>query len=241
MNRISDMTSVNTSPLEEGEGGYKDYGRLRRPRNVQGVRSAKEAAAWRAQLLQEFRQLSVRMHDPALSEEQLAEENARLNEMWREKARWDKQLARLARGNAGGSKGQQTTADRVLLAGARKILGKWYFGRAVELPEVSEYIAEQKRKERLARVAYSVDVKRVPGARDTASPQHKLYYATEQSQSVLRSQEHWTELLQRADNAPKTESAQQCEMPKGPPPTQQQMEQYLVQRRKKDLLAKLDV
>lgn len=241
MNRISDKTSMDSSPQEEGEAGYKDYGRLRRPRNVQRVRSAKEASAWRAQLLQEFRQLSVRMHDPALSEEQLAEENARLNEMWREKARWDKQLARLARGNAGGSKGQQTTADRVLLAGARKILGKWYFGRAVELPEVSEYIAEQKRKERLARVAYSVDVKRVPGARDTASPQHKLYYATEQSQSVLRSQEHWTELLQRAGNAPKAESANQCKMPAGPPPTQQQMEQYLVQRRKKDLLAKLDV
>ena len=245
MSRNSDKaSSLANNETEAGDGGYKDYSRFKRPRNVGRVKSAKEAQEWRNQLVQEFKQLSVRMYDPALTEGQLEEGNERLNELLREKGKWDKHVAYLAKnkGKQGGS------AERVLLAGAKKVLGKWYFGRATELPEVSAYIADQKRKELLARVAYTVDVKSVPSARDE-SERAQLYYAKNKDNRLARSQEHWTHILQgnaqehraSASQTADAKPADKSAVDQHPVPTQQQMEQFLVHRRKQDLLAKLDV
>lgn len=242
MSRNIDKANSNLVKFQEqqaGEhGGYKDYSRYKRPKRISSVTSLKEALQWRSQLVNEFQMARTRIFDPSLNEIQLREINDQLNDLVQEKKRWDWQI-----NNKLSGKNMKPHKDNFFVGG-KLILGKRYFGRAVGLPEIKDTIEEQKRKQQLSNPRQLVDLKRIPPINDKTNEQTQIYYnihcsPTEQD-DLSRFESHWTPVLQGLQ-APKTEESTLSKITTPQVPTQEQMENWLVQQRKQKLLKQLDL
>lgn len=237
----STLAKYQEQQANEG-GGYKDYSRYKRPKRVASVTNYKEAIQWRLQLINEFKVLNTRSFDPSVNEDDLREINDKLNALVQEKKRWDWHINKKLKSN--GKMGKDSRDGFVI--GGKLVLGKRYFGRAIELPEIRDYIEEQKRKQLLNKPRQLVDIKKVPNRKDKTDSKSDVYYGKSsisnkaEKNRLENFEKEWTPVLQRAtdlnENNPPRSSLLTT-----PIPTQSDMEKWLVERRKAELLKKLDL
>ena len=178
----------------EKASGYKDYNRYKRPTRISSVKSLEEAKNWRAQVINEFKTKNTRIYDPSLNETQIRELNDQLNDLVFEKKRWDRHIEKqLTKSGKHGGK-WTNERDRLFVTG-KLVLGKRYFGRAVELPEIKSYLDEQARRKASIGGQDIVDLKRIPQHGD---PRGKLYYHSTEDEQLARFEAEWTPRLREA-------------------------------------------
>ncbi|KAK0628607.1 Isy1-like splicing factor [Bombardia bombarda] len=116
--------------------GIIDAGRTRRPRVITEQDSIPSCEKWRGQVLKEISRKVLRIQDSALSDYQIRDLNDEINKLMREKYIWEVQICNLGGPNfmRGGGK-VYDEAGREILGGGK---GYKYFGRARDLPGVKE-------------------------------------------------------------------------------------------------------
>ncbi|KAL2757675.1 hypothetical protein ACRALDRAFT_1068206 [Sodiomyces alcalophilus JCM 7366] len=116
--------------------GIIDAGRTRRPRMITEVDSIPVAEKWRGQVLKEISRKVTKIQDPALSDYQIRDLNDEINRLMREKHMWEVQIRNLGGPNYMRGGGRVYDEDGREIPGGGK--GYRYFGRAKELPGVKE-------------------------------------------------------------------------------------------------------
>lgn len=116
--------------------GIIDAGRTRRPRAITEQDSIPSCEKWRGQVLKDISRKVSRIQEPALSDYQIRDLNDEINKLMREKHMWEVQIRNLGGPNymRGGAK-VYDESGREIPGGGR---GYKYFGRAKELPGVKE-------------------------------------------------------------------------------------------------------
>lgn len=126
--------------------GILDVGRTRRPKNITAVTSIPTCEKWRGQVLKEISRKVSRIQDPSLSDYQIRDLNDEINKLLREKWMWEKQIRDLGGPNYMRGGGRVYDDEGREIPGAGK--GYRYFGRARELPGVKEMFEAAARKKR---------------------------------------------------------------------------------------------
>lgn len=205
----------------EETGGFKDFSRYRRPKRVASVRNLKDALEWRGQVAKEISDKLTRIYDPSLNDWQVEDLNDQLNNLIKERNRWDWHIQK----GLGGAKPRKTgTINGTLIAGKR------YFGRALELPEVQKVLKEQEESKKSNQEL--VNTRLIP------KDYNDDYYGTMQDASELRQYESsWTPVLRRHYGKKDTG----CDTLKGDIdiPDLKEMERWLVERKKQKLFKEL--
>lgn len=130
--------------------GIIDIGRTRRPRAITTVESIPQCEKWRGQVLKEISRKVTKIQELSLSDYQLRDLNDEINKLMREKWVWEKQIRTLGGPNYMRGGGAITDDQgREIAGGGAK--GYRYFGRAKELPGVKEMFEEAIRKATEAR------------------------------------------------------------------------------------------
>lgn len=111
--------------------GLLDVGRTVRPTYISGVESLPQAEKWRSQVMKEISRKVTKIQEPALSDFQLRDLNDEINKLMNERHRWDLQIRSLGGPNYASFGGKKR--------------GYQYYGRARELPGVSEMLQSQKK------------------------------------------------------------------------------------------------
>ncbi|CAI4034452.1 hypothetical protein SMKI_10G2450 [Saccharomyces mikatae IFO 1815] len=215
----------------ESTTGYKDYSRYTRPRNVSKVKSIKEANEWKRQVSKEIQQKSTRIYDPSLNEVQITELNDELNSLFKEWKRWQWHINHTLMEKRTKRK---TLEDSHLLSNAGKLInGKRYFGRALELPEVKEWLKQSQKQNDIN----IVNIKRIPKNRKD------FYYSGKATPALTEFETNWTPILKAHYNVPVNELEEEASQQKEEMyvPTLADMEHWLVQRRKKKLMEELNL
>lgn len=115
--------------------GILDIGRTRRPKAITSVGQLPAAEKWRGQVLKEISRKLTRIQDSSLSDYQIRDINDDLNRLMREKSVWEMQIRNL--GGPNYARGARVYDDEGReIPGAGK--GYRYFGRARDLPGVRE-------------------------------------------------------------------------------------------------------
>ncbi|CDH13995.1 related to Pre-mRNA-splicing factor ISY1 [Zygosaccharomyces bailii ISA1307] len=205
----------------EEKGGYKDFSRYKRPKKVGSVRSIKEALEWRKQVVKELADKITNIYDPSLNDVQVEELNDRLNELYKEKDRWDWHITRVLGG---------TRPRRDGIISGKIIKGKRYFGRSVELPQVKLLLQQELESRKKHKTL--VDIKLIEKKRNAN------YDATSQpSQELKEFEATWTPLLRKHYDKVNGQISLDSDLP----PDIKDMERWLVERRKQKLLKELQL
>lgn len=218
----------------EDRGGYKDYSRYKRPTKVSSVRTLGEAQEWKKQIIRDIKDKTTRIYDPSLNEIQVEELNDQLNDLFKERNRWDWHISHVL----GGKHLAKNRRDE--LVGGKLIMGKRYFGRALELPAVQDLLKQQQEAKGHGKHGKGlVDSKRIP------KDKNSIYYGQEKVDNQLEQFEsRWTDVL-RAQNAAnlKTVSKSRHCLTKSDVaiPSIKDVEGWLVERRKKKLFEELNL
>lgn len=215
----------------ESASGYKDYSRYKRPKNVSKVKSIKEANEWKRQVSKEIKQKSTRIYDPSLNEVQITELNDELNNLFKEWKRWQWHIDHTLMEKRTKRK---TLEDSHVLANSGKLInGKRYFGRALELPEVQEWLKQSQNQNDVN----SVNIKRIP------KNKNDFYYHGKVTAALTEFETNWTPILKAHYNVPVNENEKETawQTQEILVPTLADMEHWLVQRRKKKLMEELDL
>ncbi|QLQ79119.1 hypothetical protein HG537_0B04670 [Torulaspora globosa] len=216
----------------EEKGGYKDYSRYKRPTKLSSVKSLGEAQQWHRQIVREIKDKTTRLYDPSLNEIQLQTLNDEVNKLIDEQGKWEWYMGKVLGGK------RVSRKKRDALVGGKVVLGKRYFGRAVELPEVQEYLKKQEEQEKYGSNGKGiVDLKRIP--RDKKS----FYYGQNVVDEKLNKFEReWTSILRRKVENGKPYGSEELDVEeiRKQVPTIREMEMWLVEKRKKKLLEQLD-
>ncbi|CCC67860.1 hypothetical protein NCAS_0A13020 [Naumovozyma castellii] len=219
----------------EEQSGYKDYSRYKRPKKVSAVKDLKEALEWKRQVQIEINQKSTRMYDESLNELQLQDLNDELNELIKERSRWNWHISKDLNG------GNRIKKDKKLedATSGKLVDGKRYFGRALQLPEVEEVLLQKKKQKNHPDDDdgdVMIDKSRIP-----TDHAHSFYYGSGNDkdmdyEALQRYESKWTAVL-RGEDQPEAEP----EIAAVVVPTLSQMELWLVERRKRKLLEQLDL
>ncbi|SCW00176.1 LAFE_0B11122g1_1 [Lachancea fermentati] len=160
----------------EKEGGYKDYSRFKRPTRIYSIRDVEEAQQWRREVLREINNKVTRMHDPSLNEMQLRDLNSELNDLFKEKYRWERHIKQHLKGP------DFSKARTSNIAGGTIVDGYRYFGRALDLPEVQQTLkkkADQQAKSRSAKEEQKRLEEKVRVWKNTLNPEYFGYSSDE--------------------------------------------------------------
>jgi pre-mRNA-splicing factor ISY1 len=115
--------------------GILDLGRTKRPKVITSIDSIPVCEKWRGQVLKEISRKVTKIQDPALSDFQIRDLNDEINKLMREKHVWELQIRELGGPN-------YMRGGRVVDEEGREVPGGGkgyrYFGRARELPGVKE-------------------------------------------------------------------------------------------------------
>lgn len=129
---------------QAAEAGIIDISRTRRPKLITSVTSIPVCEKWRGQVLKEISRKVTKIQDEALSDYQIRDLNDEINKLMREKHMWESQIRGLGGPN-------YMRGGRVLDEEGREVPGGGkgyrYFGRAKELPGVKELFERQSRPE----------------------------------------------------------------------------------------------
>ncbi|OCK74487.1 pre-mRNA-splicing factor isy1 [Lepidopterella palustris CBS 459.81] len=120
--------------------GILDISRTRRPKIITSIDSIPVCEKWRGQVLKEISRKVTKIQDSALSDFQIRDLNDEINKLMREKHMWEVQIRQLGGPN-------YMRGGRVLDEEGREVPGGGkgyrYFGRARELPGVKELFEVQ--------------------------------------------------------------------------------------------------
>jgi pre-mRNA-splicing factor ISY1 len=122
---------------QAAELGLVDVGRTRRPRAIKTVESLTACEKWRSQVVKEISRKVARIQEPTLSDHMIRDLNDEINQAMREKHTWEVQIRNLGGPNYSRAAHEYDDHGREI-PGAGK--GYRYFGRARELPGVKEMI-----------------------------------------------------------------------------------------------------
>ncbi|KAF2852615.1 Isy1-like splicing factor [Plenodomus tracheiphilus IPT5] len=129
---------------QAAEAGIIDISRTRRPKMITQVTTIPVCEKWRGQVLKEISRKVTKIQDEALSDYQIRDLNDEINKLMREKHMWESQIRNLGGPN-------YMRGGRVLDEEGREVPGGGkgyrYFGRAKELPGVKELFERQARPE----------------------------------------------------------------------------------------------
>lgn len=129
---------------QAAEAGIIDISRTRRPKLITSVTSIPVCEKWRGQVLKEISRKVTKIQDEALSDYQIRDLNDEINKLMREKHMWESQIRGLGGPN-------YMRGGRVLDEEGREVPGGGkgyrYFGRAKDLPGVKELFERQARPE----------------------------------------------------------------------------------------------
>ncbi|KAI9884109.1 MAG: Phosphatidylinositol (PI) 3-kinase [Watsoniomyces obsoletus] len=123
--------------------GIIDAGRTRRPKVITEVTTIPSCEKWRGQVLKEISRKVSRIQDQSLSDYQIRDLNDEINKLMREKHMWEIQIRNLGGPNYMRSAKVYDDQGREIPGGGR---GYRYFGRAKELPGVKELFEAAKPK-----------------------------------------------------------------------------------------------
>lgn len=138
---------------QAAESGFVDVNRVRRPRNVRSVDNLSMCERWRGQVVKEIGQKIVKIQDESLSEYQIRDLNDEINKLMREKLAWEYQIKSLGGPNyiRHGGKVYDDQGNEIpqIVMGGKSNSGYKYFGRARELPDVKELIAQEMKQRKM--------------------------------------------------------------------------------------------
>lgn len=126
--------------------GIIDAGRTRRPKLITEVESVPACEKWRGQVLKEISRKMSRIQEPVLSDYQIRDLNDEINKLMREKHMWEVQIRNLGGPNYMRGGGKIYDEQGREIPGGGK--GYKYFGRAKELPGVKELFEAARNKGR---------------------------------------------------------------------------------------------
>ncbi|KAI9795849.1 MAG: NineTeen Complex (NTC) component [Piccolia ochrophora] len=124
--------------------GIVDAGRTRRPRVITEVSSIPSCEKWRGQVLKEISRKVSKIQDQSMSDYQIRDLNDEINKAMREKHMWEVQIRNLGGPNYMRGGGRVYDEEGREIPGGGK--GYRYFGRAKELPGVKEMFEAAKPK-----------------------------------------------------------------------------------------------
>ena len=126
------------------EMGVIDVGRTRRPKAITEVTSITACEKWRGQVLKEISRKVSKIQESSLSDYQIRDLNDEINRAMREKHVWEIQIRQLGGPNymRGGGRVYDDAGQEIQGGGK----GYRYFGRARELPGVKELFEAAKPK-----------------------------------------------------------------------------------------------
>lgn len=224
--------------------GILDISQTRRPKVITSVESIPVCEKWRGQVLKEVSRKVTKIQDPALSDYQIRDINDEINKLMREKFVWELRIRDLGGPNYMRG-GKVLDEDGKEVPGGGK--GYRYFGRARELPGVKELF------EAAREAGKPQDVDKGPTRADLARHVDAGYYGynlDEEDGTLLeyeskRELEAFKSLMEQgeamSDDDPKWE-----EIPgdvgdgvSWSLPTLEQVQEELVDRRRRRLLDKL--
>lgn len=134
MSRNVDKANSILSRYQESQAedstGYKDYSRFKRPKNVNKIQSLKESMEWRKQVLKDIKQKINRTFDLTLNEDQIIEINDLITDLINELNKWNYHIHKHLNGPDFNQKRKQVDT-----LGGKVINNKRYFGRAIEFQQ----------------------------------------------------------------------------------------------------------
>lgn len=210
----------------EHEHKKKERKRPHTHRQISNVRTLDEAMKWRQTLVRDIQDRHSKVFDPLLGDDQLQQYNDQLNEWVKELKMWDWNITNKLHGRINHNDRLKTQ-----LKNGKLILGKLYFGRAIELPEIKDHLDKQARK--TFEIERLIDVKRV-------NLNNKKYTTTEEIliPKLTKFEEHWTPILQDINHIQHEDNKDLLQIT---PISLKEMETWLVERRKQKLLEQLDL
>ncbi|KAG0093239.1 NineTeen Complex (NTC) component [Podila epicladia] len=206
----------------------------RRPYRVSEVNSLVEAEKWRRNVIGDISKKVSKIQDAGLSDFQIRDLNDEINKLMREKYRWEMHIKEL------GGVDYRVTGPKTLDAQGKEVPGARgykYFGRAKELPGVKELFQPKaptlKEKSR-AELLRNVDADYY-GYRDEEDGTLLEY---EQEQEELAMERALEDAEEHNESAMDVDDKEAQSSPVGPlfVPSQKEVEEYLVKRRKQAIL-----
>lgn len=128
--------------------GILDMSRTRRPKAITSITAIPVCEKWRGQVLKEISRKVSRIQEAALSDFQIRDLNDEINKLMREKWMWEMQIKELGGPNYMRGGGRLYDEEGREIPGGGK--GYKYFGRAKELPGVKELFENAARRGRPA-------------------------------------------------------------------------------------------
>ena len=225
--------------------GIIDAGRARRPKAITSVTTIPVCEKWRGQVLKEISRKVSKIQEMSLSDYQIRDLNDEINKLMREKWVWEKQIRELGGPNYMRGGNNVTDDQGREIAGGGK--GYRYFGRARELPGVKEMFeaAAQKAKDEREGAKGGRDVNEM--ARKVVDANYYGWNRDEEDGTLLayeaeREREARERLL--AEGEDEDEDWEELPGDSGDGvgwklPTAEEVQEELVERRRRKLLDKL--
>ncbi|CCU82830.1 hypothetical protein BGHDH14_bgh03142 [Blumeria hordei DH14] len=221
--------------------GIIDVGRTRRPKMITEVTAIPACEKWRGQVLKEISRKVSRIQEASLSDFMIRDLNDEINKLMREKHMWEVQIRNLGGPNYMRGGGKVYDEEGREIPGSGK--GYRYFGRARELPGVKEMFE-----------AAANSLKPEKPLEDRLDFRSKVdaayfgYHLDEEDGSLLeyertKEQEAYMNLASKKDDqAPKGWEPLPGDTKEGETwdlPTSEEVQEELLDRRRKKLLDKL--
>lgn len=197
------------------EAGVLESNPNLRPKYVQSVQSLPQSEKWRQSILTEISVKLTKINDPTIPEYEIRQLNDSLNKLHREKRAWEYHIRELG-GNDYISYSQ--SAQGINVKGTR------YYGRARELLEVQQMTKSSEKKTEISKKSLPLSYYGVYDRDDWVKPIV--------ADRVLVMEEINGALGERVLPAEIGETKEEL-------PTNEDVERWMVERRKKELLAKL--
>ncbi|KAI9322492.1 Isy1-like splicing factor [Dichotomocladium elegans] len=218
---------------QAAELGLAPKKRERRPAMASSVNTVGECEKWRRQILNQIARKVSKIQDASLTDYQVRDLNDEINKLLREKSHWERRIRELG--------GAIYSAPRMIDNEGREVPGNRgykYFGRARDLPGVRE-LFEMEAPEPVSRSRTELY--------KNIDADYYGYRDEEDGQILHYEEQREKELLEEAANA--GDSTEQQEDDNSPMetdefdptafvPTRKQVEEFLVRRRKEQLLEK---
>ncbi|CAB4417443.1 unnamed protein product [Rhizophagus irregularis] len=220
----------------------------RRPYLASDCNNLKDAEKWRQQIIREISRKVSKIQDAGLSDYQIRDLNDEINKLMREKSHWDDQIKRL------GGPDYKRVGPKMLDHEGKEVPGNRgykYFGRAKDLPGVRD-LFEQEAPSPQKRTRFDL-YKNVDadyyGYRDEEDGSLLEYEREIENKVIAEALEITDETLPKDKSKKKKESTSQLEnnsmdidsssekyVSHVAVPSQKEVEEYLVRRRKRQML-----
>ncbi|CDH52428.1 pre-mrna-splicing factor isy1 homolog [Lichtheimia corymbifera JMRC:FSU:9682] len=217
---------------QAAELGLVPKKRERRPALASSVNTVGECEKWRRQLLNMIARKVSKIQDVSLSDYQVRDLNDEINKLLREKSHWERRIRQLG--------GAIYAAPKMIDNEGREVPGNRgykYFGRARDLPGVRELFEMETQQEPVSRSRTELY--------KNVDADYYGYRDEEDGVLVHYEEEREKQLLEEVEEEESTaneekEAEKEIENYNATPfvPTRKQVEEYLVKRRKEQLMEK---